>query len=162
MTPPVYLDAVLEPPRSLSPAGMDRVMLWLGSASFILGGGFLLAGAWPVTGFLGLEVLGLWLVFRTHVRAQPARIFVRVTADAVDVRRIDRHGREARASLPAHFTRVELDPEARGPHALRLAHGARAYALGEFLTPDERASLARRIRAALADARRERHTPETE
>lgn len=162
MAQPVYLDAVLEPPRSLSPAGSDRVLLWLGSASFVLGGGFLLAGAWPVTGFLGLEVLLLWVVFRMTIRAQTARTYVRVTADAVDVRRIDARGREARASLPAHFTRVVLDPEARGPHALRLAHGARAYALGEFLTPDERLSLAARLRAALADARRERHDPETE
>ncbi len=162
MSQPIYLDAVLEPPRSLSPAGFDRVMVWLASAAFILGAGFLLAGAWPVTGFLGLEIVVLWLIFRMNFRAQSARTYVRITAEAIDVRKVDAHGREARASLPAHFARVELDPAARGPHALRIAHGRRTYALGEFLTPDERSSLAARIRAALADARRERFIPETE
>jgi uncharacterized membrane protein len=158
---PVYLDAVLEPPRSLSPRGYERVMLTMGSASFVLGGGFLLAGAWPITGFLGLEVLLLWALFRLNFRAQAARTYVRITADAVDVRKVDAAGRERHASLPAHFTRVVHDASAPGPFALRLAHAGRAYALGEFLNPEERTSLAVRIRAALDDARRERHDGDT-
>jgi uncharacterized membrane protein len=158
---PVYLDAVLEPPRSLSPRGYERVMLTMGSASFILGGAFLLAGAWPITGFLGLEVLLLWALFRLSFRAQSARTFVRVTAEAVDVRKVDAGGRERCARLPSHFTRVVLDPTAPGPFALRLAHAGRAYALGEFLNPEERTSLAARLSAALDDARRERHAGDT-
>ncbi|OYW42348.1 MAG: hypothetical protein B7Z38_05345 [Rhodobacterales bacterium 12-64-8] len=52
----VYLDAVLEPPRSLSLRGFNRVMIFFGGTSFVMGAGFLLAGAWPVAGFMGLEV----------------------------------------------------------------------------------------------------------
>ena len=39
----VYLDAVLEPPRSLSPRGFDRVMLGVGLASAVGGVIWLLA-----------------------------------------------------------------------------------------------------------------------
>jgi len=154
----VYLDAVLEPPRSLSTRGLNRVMLILGVFSAVFGLSFLLVGAWPVVGFLGVEILALWLVFRWSFRAQTARTYVRVTADEVDVRKVDGWGRERRASMASHFARVEFDRTATGPNALRLATSRTAYPLGEFLTPRERETFARRLMQAISDARRERHT----
>ncbi|MDP3737318.1 MAG: DUF2244 domain-containing protein [Hyphomonadaceae bacterium] len=153
----IYLDAVLEPPRSLSPRGFNCVMLALGAVSFCAGLAFIVAGAYPIAGFMGLEILVLWLVFQASFRAQAARTYVRVTADAVVLRKVDGRGRERRASLSSYFARVELDRTASGPQALRLKASDRAYALGEFLTPRERESFARRLDQALAEARRERH-----
>lgn len=154
----VYLDAVLEPPRSLSPRGFNRVMMALGFASLLSGVYFLAVGAWPVMGFLGLEILALWLVFRFSFRAQQARTYVRVTAETIDVRKVDGWGRERRARLAAYFARVEFDRAADGPNALRIAASNRAYAVGEFLTPRERETFARRLAQAISDARRERHS----
>ena len=153
----IYLDAVLEPPRSLSMRGFNRVMLALGAFGFFTGLGFLLNGAYPIVGFMGGEFFLLWLVFRASFRAQAARTYVRVTADSVLVRKVDGRGRERRASLSSYFARVELDRAANGPHALRLKASDRAYALGEHLTPRERETFARRLDQALAEARRERH-----
>jgi uncharacterized membrane protein len=153
----IYLDAVLEPSRSLSPRGFNRVILALGAVSAALGMVFLAQGAWPITGFLGLEIFALWLVFRVSFRKQCARTYVLVTADDVLVRKVDGWGRERRARLAAHFARVEFDHTADGPNALRVAASSRAYALGEHLTPKERESFARRLSDALIDARRERH-----
>jgi uncharacterized membrane protein len=157
MSQAIYLDAVLEPPRSLSPRGFDRLMLGLAVFNFCVSVGFIAAGAFVVVGFMGLDVLALWLVFRASFQAQTARTFVRVTAEAVDVRKIDGRGRERRASLPAGFARVELDRNASGAHALRVKASNRAYAIGEHLTPRERESFARRLTQALAEARRERY-----
>ena len=154
----VYLDAVLEPPRSLSTRGLNRVMLMLGAFSAVFSLGFLLMGAWPIAGFLGVEILALWLVFQWSFRAQTARTYVRVTADEVDVRKVDGWGRERRASMASHFARVEFDRTATGPNALRLATSRSAYPLGEFLTPRERETFARRLMQAISDARRERYS----
>ncbi|RYD99117.1 MAG: DUF2244 domain-containing protein [Sphingomonadales bacterium] len=156
--PTVYLDAVLEPPRSLSPRGFNRVMMIFGSISFLASLLFLSLGAWPVMGFMGLEILVLWWVFRYSFRAQRARTYVRVTADAIDVRKVDGWGRERRASLVSHFARVEFDRAADGPNALRVAASQRAYVVGEFLTPRERETFARRLAQAISDARRERYS----
>lgn len=153
----VYLDAVLEPPRSLSMRGFNRVMMLLGGLSVFSGMIFLALGAWPVVGFLGLEILALWLVFRWSFRSQTARTYVRVTADAVDVRKVDGWGRERSARLSSYFARVEFDRNASGRNALRLATSARAYYIGEYLTPRERESFARRLSQAISDARRGRH-----
>jgi uncharacterized membrane protein len=157
MSTRIYMDAVLEPPRSLSPAGFNRVMLALGLLSFTIGLVFLIRGAYPVVGFMGAEVFALWLVFKASFRAQAARTYVQVTADAVVVRKVDGWGRERRARMAAYFTRVEFDRNADGANALRLASSSRAYALGEFLTPRERETFARRLDQALSEARRERH-----
>lgn len=158
----VYLDAVLEPPRSLSRRGFNRVMMLLGGLSLVSSIVFLTLGAWPVVGFLGLEILAVWLVFNLSFRSQTARTYVRVTAETVDVRKVDGWGRERRARLASHFARVEFDRTAAGPNALRLATSARAYYLGEYLTPRERESFARRLSQAISDARRERHGAQSE
>jgi uncharacterized membrane protein len=154
----VYLDAVLEPPRSLSARGFNRVMMILGGLSLFSSVVFLALGAWPVVGFLGLEILALWLVFNWSFRSQTARTYVRVTADAVDVRKVDGWGRERRARLSAYFARVEFDRAASGPNALRVATSATVYPLGEYLTPRERETFARRLSQAISEARSERHT----
>lgn len=158
----IYLDAVLEPPRSLSPRGFNRVMLALGLINFTVGLVFILRGAYPVIGFMGLEVFLLWLVFRASFRNQAARTYVRVTAEDVTVRKVDGRGREASARMSSHFTRVEYDRGADGANALRLAASNQAYALGEFLTPRERETFARRLSQALSDAKRERYSGEIE
>lgn len=151
----IYLDAVLEPPRSLSPSGFDRLMLVLGVFALVSSLVFTAMGAWPVAGFMGLDVLLVWFVFRQCFRAQEARTYVRVTAETIDVRRVDAKGRERRATLPAHFARIEEDGA-----ALSIAHAHKRYAIGDHLTPAERQSFARRLREALNEARRERHTGE--
>jgi uncharacterized membrane protein len=156
----IYLDAVLEPPRSLSPRGFNRVMAGLGALSFLVGLIFLLTGAYPVVGFMGLEILALWLVFRANFRAQSARTYVQVTAEAVTVRKVDGRGRERLARFASHFARVEFDRAAHSVNALRIAASDKAYALGEFLTPRERESFAFRLNAALSEARRERYLGE--
>ena len=49
------------PYRSLSKRGFAIVMAVLTSLAFCIGLGFFLLGAWPVIGFLGLEILVVWV-----------------------------------------------------------------------------------------------------
>src|SRR5262249_19161417 len=52
---PTIFSAVLTPHRSLGRKGFLALMLVLGGASFVTGMVFLMAGAWPVFGFCGLD-----------------------------------------------------------------------------------------------------------
>jgi uncharacterized membrane protein len=47
-------------------------MLCIGALSFVSGMVFLMLGAWPVFGFLGLEVLLIYVAFRANFRAARA------------------------------------------------------------------------------------------
>ena len=61
--------AIITPHRSLSRPVSSLLMTLIGGFSFIGGMFFLLLGAWPVVGFLGLDVLLVYWAFRANYRA---------------------------------------------------------------------------------------------
>ena len=62
----VYFDAELRPHRRLSPNGFAIVMLSASILDFAIGISFMVAGAWPVLGFCGLELILLYAAFRLN------------------------------------------------------------------------------------------------
>ena len=71
---PTLFSAMLTPHRSLGRHRLSAVMALLGGVSFVAGMVFLLLGAWPVIGFLGLDVLLVYWAFRANYRAaRPTR-----------------------------------------------------------------------------------------
>jgi hypothetical protein len=83
---PTIFSAVLTPHRSLGPAGFAAFMLVLGGLSFATGTAFLLAGAWPVFGFVGLDVLLVYSAFQVSYRRARAYEMVTVTPSELMVR----------------------------------------------------------------------------
>ena len=51
------------------------------TVSAAVGAGFVLIGAWPVTGFLGLDVLLLYLAFRWNYRQARRAELIRLDHD---------------------------------------------------------------------------------
>lgn len=152
----VYMDAVLEPNRSLSPRAFGLIMVVIGAASFCAGIIYISVGAWPVLGFFGLDALLIWYCFRLSFRDQSQRTRVKVTAERVFLHHTKPDGTEKSAELPTAFARVELDEPLKWDSWLRIEHGSTAYIIGRFLTPKERKSLAMALRSALIKARSER------
>ena len=73
MAPPAPFDAVLYPNRSLDQFGFHLLMAAIVLVSAGIGAAFVIAGAWPVTGFLGLDVVLLYLAFPLELSAGSAR-----------------------------------------------------------------------------------------
>ncbi|MBI1340632.1 DUF2244 domain-containing protein [bacterium] len=158
----VYLDAVLEPPRALSPRGFAVVMLLVGGVSAVCSIVFLAMQAYPVAGFFGLDVLLVWLMFRANFRSQRLRTYIRITAETVELVETDAQGRtRRRAELPSLFTRVRVAERGQSVGPLCISASGRSYAFGSFLTGAERRSLVRRIDDALRAAKAERSTGDT-
>ena len=67
-------------------------MCVLGGISFVAGMVFLLAGAWPVFGFFGLDVLLVYWAFRANYRSARAYEEVTVTPSELTVRKVSHHG----------------------------------------------------------------------
>ncbi len=146
----VVFDALLEPHRSLSPLGFLLLMTAICCLSGAAGLFFFLVGAWPVVGFLGLDVLLVYLAFRANYRS--ARMFERLslTPQQLHVRRVG-PGEQAREwRFQPAWLRVEIDdpPEPDSPLLLR-SHG-HSLKIGAFLTAEERLDLAQALRGALA------------
>ena len=77
---PTLFSAIITPHRSLTSTGFVLVMALVGGFSFIGGLVFFAIGAWPVVGFLGLDVLLVYWAFRINYRAATAFEEVTVTS----------------------------------------------------------------------------------
>ncbi|MBY9067862.1 DUF2244 domain-containing protein [Hyphomonas sp. WL0036] len=153
----IYMDAVLTPNRSLSRQGFFIAMLAIAVTFFLNGLMFWSMGALPILGFMGLDVLAIWLAFHISFRRQKEETRVTVTARAICLHHKDAKGGEKFAEVPSAFARVKLAEPAGPGDWLRIEHGKTAWVIGRFLTPDERKSFASALRQALASARAERY-----
>ncbi len=150
---PVVADFVLRPHRSLGPRGFLVVMALIGGISFITGMLFMLHGAWPVLGFLGLDVALVWFAFRQSYRSARERERILVTATQIVIMRRDAAGRESVWRLPSFFARVGQDEHPVGDRSLYLASHGRRVDVGGCLGPGERAAFGNALAAALRRAR---------
>jgi uncharacterized membrane protein len=145
--------AELYPNQSLGRLGFIVLMLGVSSVGVVLGVAFALVGAWPVTGFLGLDVLLLYLAFRCCKRRARRRELIRLDASGLHVRRIEPDGAARHWRFEPYWVRVDMDDPPRRDSPLTLAsHGLR-LPVGAFLTPEERLDLARALRTALEQYR---------
>ena len=148
------LDVVVYPHRSLGPAGFLVLMSALCACSFAIGLVFFLSGAWPVVGFLGIDVLVVYVAFRLNYRAARAFETVRLTPTELAITLVDRHGRGRRITFQPYWLAVDMDEPPRRDSRLTLRSHGRRLEIGRFLTPQEKVDLARRLRQALDRARR--------
>lgn len=152
---PTIFSAVLTPHRSLSPAGFLLFMLVLGGISFVTGIVFLLAGAWPVLGFFGLDVLLVYWAFRLNYRSARAYEQVIVTPSELTVRKVSHHGRISEWTLNPLWVRLDRVVHAEfGIERLFLVSHGERLAIAGFLGPQEKESFALALSTALGEARR--------
>ena len=152
---PTIFSATLTPYRSLGPTGFLILMCCLGGASFATGVVFILLGAWPVFGFLGLDVLLVYLAFRINYRAARAYEQVTVTASELTVRKVTPLGRVREWSANPLWVRLQQDVhEEFGVERLFLISRGQRMAIAGFLGPKEKASFAKALSQALFEAKR--------
>jgi len=147
--------ARLTPHRSLSRGGFLALMGFLTAISFIAGFVFLLMGAWPVFGFFGLDVLIVYWAFRLNFRRAAATEDIIVTPYELRVRRVSHRGHVVEWTLNPLW--VQLDKQVHeefGIEKLYLVTRGRRISVGSFLGPDEKASFAKALVAALQAAKR--------
>lgn len=148
---PARFDAVLYPNRSLPPFGFMILMLAVVSVSAAIGAGFALAGAWPVTGFLGLDVLLLFLAFRWNYREGRRTETIRLDRDGLLIRRTEPGGQVRSWRFEPYWVRVKMEgPPGPGSRLVLSSHGT-SLVIGAFLTPSERVEVAQALQAALRD-----------
>lgn len=152
---PTIFSAVLTPHRSLSRKGFLILMTVLGLISFATGTAFLLAGAWPVFGFCGLDVLLIYFAFRLSYRRANAYEQVTVTPSELTVRQVSHHGRINEWTLNPLWVKLDRVVHAEfGIERLFLVSHGRRLAIAGFLGPQEKESFALALSAALGEAKR--------
>ena len=152
---PQLFSALLTPHRSLSRVGFLVLMALLSIISFAAGVVFLMMGAWPVLGFFGLDVLAIYWAFRVNFRQAKTTEEISVTPSELRVRRVSHRGHVVEWVLNPLWVQLDQKTHAEfGIEKLYLRSKGRRVSIGSFLGPDEKASFAKALGAALAAARR--------
>ncbi len=145
----MFFEAVITPHRSLSRAGMRRLLaaicLMCGASASV----FFWLGAYPVVGFTAIELpLVAWLLRRNALAARASEI-VTISPSALDIRRTTPEGRRIAVSLPVAWLQVTLrEAPGRVPTLLVGTRGDRQE-IGRSLGEEEKRDLARAIEGAL-------------
>lgn len=149
---PVGWAATLTPHRSLSRRGFIIVMALIAAVNFVAGAFFYAIGAWPVAGFCGFDVLIMYWAFNRNFADARQTERIEITPhELVFERSFDGRPTECRRFV-RRWVRVELEEDRNRELIGRLflnSHG-RSTEIGRFLAPEERRTLARALREALA------------
>lgn len=144
--------ATLFPHRSLNRTGFVALMLVFGLANLAVAAIFASAGAWPVAGFCGLDVMVIWLAFHLNFASARQAERIEINDENVILERLAhrRHAEVTRLMRP--WVGVELEERAGGEIVGGLYFRARGirHEIGSFLAPEERRQLAVELRRVLA------------
>lgn len=144
--------ATLTPHRSLTRGGYFLLMGLVVLVNLVVAVMFMALGAWPIAGFAGLDVLLVWWAFK--VNFADARKLERLSITEHELvldRESERHPPQQQRFI-RRWVKVELqeDRERELIGSLLLVSGQTRVAVGEFLAPEERKTLAEALKAALA------------
>jgi uncharacterized membrane protein len=151
---PAAFEAVLYPNQPPPARNLAVLLAAVFGVAIGVSIGFFLAGAWPVVGFIGIELILLaacliWArrmaTYAEHIRLDDTGLHVRATAG----RRTLRSWR-----LEPYWVRVRLEEVRPGEPVLRLTAHGHTLTIGRFLNADERSDVAAALEAALVRYRR--------
>src|ERR1700721_3125621 len=152
---PELFSALLTPHRSLNRTGFIVLMAFLSVVSFAAGVAFWMMGAWPVFGFFGLDILLVYWAFKVNFRRGNATEEISVTPSELRVRRGSHRGPVVAWGLKPLWGQLDQKTHAEfGIEKLYLVSRGRRVSVASFLGPDEKASFAKALLAALQAAKR--------
>ncbi len=152
-TEELFFDARLRPHRSLSRRGFLLLMIAVATAACLAGLACFLIGAWPVVGFLGLDIALIYLAFKMNYRHGRMYETLRLTRGGLTVARVSHWGERRTWRLQPAWLQVLIDdPPGHDSQLVLRSHG-KSLSIGGFLTPEERAELGAALRRALENAR---------
>lgn len=145
-----HFHAVLHPHRSLARPGFLALMGVLLVVNVGLGTLFWVHGAWPVVGFLGLDMLAVYAAFRVNYRSGRLYEEVRLTDTVLRVDRVWPSRRMRTWRFEPYWLKVQIDDPPRHESQVKLVSHGQTLTVGAFLSPDERADFAKALGDALS------------
>ena len=144
--------ATLTPHRSLPREGFVLLMSAIALLNFIGGLFFYAIGAWPVVGFMGLDVALIWWAFRASFASGRRAEQIEITPHELILRRLAERRPAQEQRFVRRWVRVELeeDRERELVGALYLRFRSSRTEIASFLGAEERLAFANALKTALA------------
>ncbi len=152
----VLFEAAIMPHRSLSPRGRRMLIGGLCALLLLTGTRFWIIGAWPVAGFIVVELgLAAFLLWQ-HQRSARCVELLLLSPDAIRVVRTDPDGRKRETRLSTGWLMVELEERPGRVPGLLLCAPGRRLEVAAVLGDEAKRDLAQALRNAVHDVRNPR------
>ena len=146
--------ATLTPHRSLSKRGYRYVIALACVLAPIPGIIFFSLGAWPIVGFLGLDVLAIGWALSASMKSGKQFEVVTLWPDELEVKQVSAKGKVELTRFNPFFVKLVIDRDFNErTTALHLRTRDADMVIGAFLNPDDKASFAKVFGSALKKAR---------
>ncbi|OSQ31640.1 DUF2244 domain-containing protein [Thalassospira sp. MCCC 1A03138] len=143
----------LHPPRSLGRRAARNIVIAMACVTSIIGLIFWLVGAWPVIGFLGVDVILLSLAFYFSFRAARAEERIELRHGNLRVTRISARGTRQEFDFQPYWLQVVLERGDDDQCELYLRSHGKRFEIAGFLGVEEKTDLAGKLDRLLRQAR---------
>ena len=145
--------ATLTPHRSLSREGFVILMSVIAGMSFAIGLFFYLIGAWPVVGFMGLDVALVWWALRANFADARRAERIEITAHELVLLRLADRKPSQEQRFARRWVRVELEEDRERDliGSLYLRFRGKRTEIASFLGAYERLAFSQALKAALTN-----------
>ena len=144
-----FLDITVLPYRSLSKKGFRNLMFIVSLIFFLVGVFFWYIGAWPVFGFLGLDVLLLYYAFKINYKSGEIFETVKIIQQNLLITRNFPSGKIQSWDLEPYWTKAEILKENSHNHNLVIKSENKVVMIGSFLNFKDKKQLMKKINEAL-------------
>ena len=134
----LLLNITILPYRSLSKKSFRNLMFAVCFIFFSIGVFFWSLGAWPVFGFLGLDVILLYLAFKINYKSGEIFENLKLFNSNLLVTRSFPSGKSQSWSLEPYWTRVEISKNFPNDQKLVLKSKDKVVLLGSFLNLNDK------------------------
>ena len=149
----IVLEALMSPGMATRLSATRWILALFGGICALVGIIFTALGARPVLGFMGIEIVLLYVAYRYCVRSSRMAEQLILSGRNAMFRRIDRDGNISITSFESHWLHVEIRHENDGSSHLILMSKGRVREVGAFLAPTEKIKLLDTLKKVLMDLR---------
>ena len=143
----------LHPPRSLGRRAARNIVIAMACVTSTIGLIFWLVGAWPVIGFLGVDVILLSLAFYFSFRAARAEERIELRHGNLRITRISARGTRQEFDFQPYWLQVVLERGDDDRCELYLRSHGKRFEIARFLGAEEKTDLAGKLDRLLRQAR---------
>ena len=149
----IVFEALLSPSVTTRLSVVRWILVLFGGTCALVGIIFTALGAQPVLGFMGIEIVLLYVVYRYCVRSSRMMEQLILSGRNAMFHRIDRNGNISITSFETHWLHVDIRQTDDKSSRLILVSKGRVQEVGVFLAPTEKIKLFDTLKKVLKDLR---------
>ena len=146
-----YLDIKIYPNQSLTPKGLLLLMFFITVPASFIGITFFILGAWPVLGFMGLEVLLIYIAFKVLFYKNKFYEHIILDKEKLSIFFKKQNNTITKIELEPTWLQVQIENIYETEDMLTISSHGKKIILANFLIPEERVKLAKKIRYGLSE-----------